>query len=147
MADARHLAAHPRVARLAFGSFDYCADLGSTHHREALLGARTELVLASRLAERPAPLDGVTAVLDDPTLVEDDARYAQSLGFGGKLCVHPSQIAAVLRGMRPTEAEIAWATLILETGDGAVAMGGLMVDEPVKRRARGIMARAGLVIS
>jgi len=147
IADARLLAAHPRVARLAFGSFDYCADIGCAHHRDALLGARTELVLASRLAERAPPLDGVTAALDDPTIAEDDARYDQSLGFGGKLCVHPSQIAAVLRGMRPTETDIAWAQRIVAAEGGASSVGGLMVDEPVKCRARGILARAGLVAS
>ena len=41
------------AARLAFGSIDYAADLGCSHTRQALLAARSELVVASRLAGRP----------------------------------------------------------------------------------------------
>lgn len=46
------------VARLAFGSVDFCADIGCAHEAEALLSARCELVLASRFAGIEPPLDG-----------------------------------------------------------------------------------------
>ena len=69
-------------ARLAFGSIDFAADLGCAHTREALQAARAELVLASRLAGRPAPIDGVTLSTRDDELVRADASYAASLGFG-----------------------------------------------------------------
>ncbi len=142
LADARRLATHPRVARLAFGSIDYCADLGCAHTRRALLLPRSELVLASRLARLPAPLDGVTAALNDPAVAEEDARHAVELGFGGKLCVHPRQIAAVFAGMRPSEEEIAWAERVGQTTGGAEDVGGTMIDEPVRLRAAAILARA-----
>ncbi|WP_035189420.1 aldolase/citrate lyase family protein, partial [Acidiphilium sp. JA12-A1] len=86
------------VARLAFGSIDFCADLGAAHTREALLHARAELVLAARLAALPPPIDGVTTAIDDEAAIEDDARHAASLGFGGKLCIHPRQIAPARQG-------------------------------------------------
>ncbi|WP_026869973.1 HpcH/HpaI aldolase/citrate lyase family protein [Inquilinus limosus] len=143
LAEARRIAALPSVARLAFGSIDYSADLGCAHTRDALLAARSELVLASRLAGRPAPLDGVTAAIDDATLVTGDARYARDLGFGGKLCIHPKQVAPVLDGFRPDEAEITWARRVLASGDGAAAVDGAMVNEPVRIRARSILARSG----
>ncbi|HQT61793.1 MULTISPECIES: CoA ester lyase [unclassified Acidiphilium] len=144
MAMAREIAASPAVRRLAFGSIDYCADLGATHLREVLLPARAELVLASRLAGLAAPLDGVTPALDDAALIEDDARHAMSLGFGGKLCIHPKQIGPARAGFAPAAAEIDWARQILAAGDeGAVAVGGTMVDAPVRLRARQILARAG----
>ena len=60
IAHARAIAGTPGVGRLAFGSVDYAADLGCAHAREALASARAELVLASRLAGIPPPLDGVT---------------------------------------------------------------------------------------
>jgi citrate lyase subunit beta/citryl-CoA lyase len=142
IAQARTLAAHPRVARLAFGSMDYCADLGCAHIREALLVPRTELAVASRLASRPSPLDGVTAALDDLALAESDARHACDLGFGGKLCVHPRQVAAVLRGMRPSEAELVWARAVEAAGPGVSVVGAMMVDAPVRARALHILARA-----
>ncbi len=142
LADARRIAATEGVARLAFGSIDYCADLGCEHTREALLSARSELVLASRLAGLTAPIDGVTTAIDDAALVTDDARHARSLGFLGKLCIHPRQVGPAREGFMPTLAEIDWAKRILASGDGAVAVDGAMVDEPVRLRARSILARA-----
>jgi citrate lyase subunit beta/citryl-CoA lyase len=112
--------------------------------REALLGARSEIVLASRLAGLPRPIDGVTTAIADETLIEDDARYAHALGFGGKLCIHPKQIAAARRGFAPSADEIAWAkTVIAAPGAGAVSTGGIMVDAPVRLRVRQILHAAG----
>ncbi|MEW6124336.1 MAG: CoA ester lyase [Pseudomonadota bacterium] len=140
LARARALAAHPAVARLAFGSVDFCADLGCAHIREGLLAARSELVLASRLAGIAAPIDGVTTRIDDAGEATDDARYARALGFGGKLAIHPRQIAPIRDGFRPSEADIAWAERVLASGEGAAAVDGAMVDEPVRIRARAILA-------
>jgi citrate lyase subunit beta/citryl-CoA lyase len=142
LAEARAIAALACVRRLAFGSVDFSADLGCAHTREALLAARGELVLASRLARKTAPIDGVTTSIDVDDLVSDDARHARDLGFGGKLCIHPRQIAPVLAGFAPTESEIAWARKILASGDGAVAVEGSMVDEPVRARARSLLSRS-----
>lgn len=144
LAAARTLAAHPAVARLAFGSVDFCADLGCAHVREALVSARAELVLASRLAGLPAPIDGVTTAIEDEALVIDDAHYARALGFGGKLAIHPRQITPVRTGFAPDAGEIAWAQKVVASGDGAAAVDGAMVDEPVRIRARAILSRAGL---
>ncbi len=144
VANAREIAGLSVVAGMAFGSIDFCADLGCAHTREALLMARAELVLASRLGGLAPALDGVTTSITDPGLAEDDARYAAGLGFGGKLCIHPSQVAAVLRGFAPSEAEIAWAAKILAGGeDGAANVDGTMVDAPVRARARRILDDAG----
>ncbi len=141
LADARAITAHPAVARIAFGSIDFCADLGCAHEREALLSARSELVLASRLGGLPAPIDGVTTAIDNAILITDDARYGRMLGFGGKLCIHPKQIDPVRAGYAPDEAEIAWAERVLGSGDGAAAIDGEMVDEPVRIRARAIISK------
>lgn len=141
LADARRIAHTRNVAGIAFGSVDFCADLGCAHTREALLAARSELVLASRLAGLAAPIDGVTTIIDDAALIADDTRHARDLGFGGKLCIHPRQIEAVHTGFAPSEAEIAWARKVLASGDGAVALDNVMVDEPVRIRARATLRR------
>lgn len=143
LAQARALAAHPAVRRLAFGSVDFCADLGCAHIRDALLTARSELVLASRLAGIAAPIDGVTTRIDDPSEATDDARYARDLGFSGKLAIHPRQIAPIRDGFRPSAEDIAWAERVLASGEGAAAVDGAMVDEPVRIRARAILAARG----
>jgi len=142
LAMVREIARAPAASRLAFGSIDFCADLGLAHTREALLTARSELVLASRLGGCLPPLDGVTTSLRDASLVEDDARHARALGFGGKLCIHPAQIAPVLQGFAPSENEIAWAERVLEVAEqGVGAVEGTMVDAPVRTRARQILQR------
>lgn len=143
LANARAIAAVPGVVRLAFGSVDYCADLGCAHQRDVLLPARSELVLASRLAGIAAPLDGVTVRLDDPAETEEDARHARALGMSGKLCIHPRQIDPVRRAFAPSEADLTWARRVLASGDGAVMLDGEMVDEPVRLRARAVIAAAG----
>lgn len=140
LANARTIAAVDGVARLAFGSVDFCADLGCAHLRDILLPARSELVLASRLGGIAAPIDGVTVQLNEPVVTFEDARHARDLGFTGKLCIHPRQIAEVKRAFAPSEDEIYWAKRVLESGDNAVAVDGVMVDEPVRIRARAILA-------
>ncbi|ALN71896.1 CoA ester lyase [Aureimonas sp. AU20] len=142
LANARALA--QVSARLAFGSFDFAADLGCRHTREALLLARLELVLASRLAGRPAPIDGVTASTRDEAEIEADAAHAAALGFAGKLLIHPAQIAPAARSFAPAEGEIAWAERAIAAGQGggAVALDGEMVDAPVLLRAQAILRAA-----
>ncbi|WP_454658743.1 HpcH/HpaI aldolase/citrate lyase family protein [Bosea beijingensis] len=141
LADARRIATTRNVARIAFGSIDFSADLGCAHTREALLLARSELVVASRLAGLPQPIDGVTTAIDDVPLIASDARHARDLGFSGKLCIHPRQLAAIQAGFAPDEAEVLWARKVMASGDGAVAIDGAMVDEPVRIRARSILKR------
>ena len=142
LARAREIAALPGIARLVFGSIDFCADLGCEHRREILLPARMELVLAARLAGGPAPIDGVTARLDDASETHSDAEHARTLGMTGKLCIHPRQVPQVLRAFAPSAAEIDWARRVVASGDGAVSVEGAMIDEPVRRRARAILSRA-----
>src|SRR5690606_34807527 len=134
--NAREIARAEGVARLAFGSVDFCADLGCMHARNVLLPARFELVMASRLAGIAAPIDGVTLEMQVAEAAASDAAHARALGMGGRLCIHPSQVEPVLSAFRPTEAEIKWAQKILASGDGAVSIDGVMVDEPVRIRAR-----------
>ena len=141
IAAARQLA--QACARLAFGSIDYAADLGCAHTRDALLTARAELVLASRLAGRPAPIDGVTVSTRDAELVRADAAYAAALGFGGKLIIHPAQLKPAALGFCPADDEVAWAKRVLEAGadKGAALVDGGMIDAPVRARAQQILQR------
>lgn len=133
------------VARVAFGSVDLGAELGvDPDDHEALLYARSALVLASAAAECAAPLDGVsTAVHDDAAVATDSAR-AVRLGFGGKLCVHPRQVGIVNDTFSPTAEELDWARRIAAAArSGEVCVvDGRMVDKPVIERAARLLARA-----
>lgn len=140
------IAAAPGVSRLVFGSVDFSADLGCAHEWEALLLARAQLVLASRVAGLAAPVDGVTLAIDDTQAIEADAKRAAALGFAAKLCIHPRQIAPVLRGFSPSPQEAAWAARVLAAaGEGAAAVEGVMIDAPVRLRAGQILRRASLI--
>ncbi len=143
---ARGLATLDEIAatadRLVFGSLDLATDLGCAHQREPLAMARSRFVLAARLADTPAPIDGVTLSIKDEAVIEADARYGASFGFGGKLLIHPAQIMPARRGFAPTGEDFAWATTVVaNASDGAArAVDGTMVDAPVLARARQIVA-------
>jgi citrate lyase subunit beta / citryl-CoA lyase len=149
LAGAREIALSPGVARLAFGHLDYALDLGARPTWSAMLQARSELVLASRLAGLPGPVDGVTARLDDLELIAADVRSAVELGMTGKLLIHPRQVTATRRGFAPDEEAVRWAIRVIAAADGAATSGtaatridGEMVDAPVIARARAILSKA-----
>lgn len=141
------IAGAPGVQRLAFGSIDFQVDLGMRDALEdELLFFRSQLVLASRLAGLQAPVDGVSTAIDDAERLRDDVLRARRLGFGGKLCIHPRQVAGVNRYFAPSEAERDWAQRVLDAATAsrgaAVAVDGKMVDRPVILRAQAILDEA-----
>ncbi|WP_327287410.1 HpcH/HpaI aldolase/citrate lyase family protein [Streptomyces sp. NBC_01198] len=133
------------VARLAFGAVDFALDIDADETDEALLLAREALVVASRAARKPPPLDSVTTSLA-PGAAASDARRARALGFGGKLLIHPAQVGPVAEAFRPTDVQVRWARGVLDAAgraaNGAVGKDGQMLDRPVVDRARRIVERA-----
>lgn len=128
--------------RLAFGALDFAVDAGGD--ADPLLdAARVELVLASRLAGAPAPVESPSASIRDLEAVESAAEHAVALGFGGMLAIHPAQLPTIAAAFRPTGAQIAWARRVVGAGAGAVQVDGVMVDAPVLRRARRVLAAVG----
>jgi len=140
VSNAHLIADHPRVSRLAFGAIDFAADIDAT--AELVFDvARAGIVIASRSAGIPGPIESPTPRFDDTAFVEAEARRARELGFTAKLCIHPAQIGPVNEGFAPTEAEITWATTIVSLDGGAVQLDGVMVDKPVVDRATAILER------
>ncbi|MBK4733167.1 HpcH/HpaI aldolase/citrate lyase family protein [Noviherbaspirillum pedocola] len=143
---ALELARAPKVERLLFGSIDFSVDIGMEETVESLQYFRSQLALVSRLAGIAAPVDGVTTVLDDAERILQDTRRARRDGFGGKLCIHPKQVAAVNAAFMPAADEIAWAERVLEAAaaaqGAAVAVDGRMVDRPVILKAQSIREEA-----
>jgi citrate lyase subunit beta/citryl-CoA lyase len=109
-----------------------------------LLYFRSKLVLASRLAGLPPPVDGVTPSIHDAVVLKSDVSRSKRLGFGAKLCTHPNQIGEVHSTFSPTTEEIFWAQRVLQAMDAskgaAVALDGKMVDRPVWLKAQRIAA-------
>ena len=137
------IAAVPGVQRLVFGTIDFQADLDIEGDGPELLFFRSRIVLASRLAGLQPPVDGVSTAIDDPMRIEADALQARRFGFGGKLCIHPKQVAAVNRGFSPTPAQVDWARRVIDadaaSGGAPVAVDGKMVDRPVVLKAQAVL--------
>ncbi|MBK5010946.1 CoA ester lyase [Pseudomonas sp. S60] len=137
----------PGVERLAFGSIDFQVDLGCDGSDEALLHARSRIVLASRVAGLQAPVDGVSVALDDEAVIAAESRRSRALGFAGKLCIHPRQVAVVNAAFSPTREELEWAARVVaaceRSAGAAVSVDGAMVDLPVLLRAQNLLAMAG----
>ncbi len=139
------IAAATGVARLAFGSLDYMADLDLPANSVALDYAAAHIAVASRAAGLPSPLAGVTPELDTER-VSADMLAAKALGFGAKMCIHPAQVAAVHTALAPSAQELAWAQRVLKawaaSAGGAIQLDGKMVDRPVVLKAERITAHA-----
>ncbi|WP_438998444.1 HpcH/HpaI aldolase/citrate lyase family protein [Variovorax beijingensis] len=148
LAAADELAAAPQVLRLAFGNLDFQADLGLACDADEaeLVPVRLALLLASRRAGLPAPIDGVTADWRDTQRLAADTARARRGGFGAKLCIHPDQVAPVQAALGPSDGELAWARRVIEAvrsaGGGVVSLDGRMVDAPVVRLAERLVALA-----
>lgn len=134
-----------RVRRLAFGAGDYTLDLGVTWtlEEEELAAARSEMVLASRCAGLEAPIDTVFTELQEKEGFVRSCRRGAAMGFQGKLCIHPNQLAEANTAFGPAPAEVERARRVVAAFEEAEASGmasiqvdGRFVDYPIASRAR-----------
>jgi len=140
----------PPVAVAYFGAEDFVADMGGVRTlagTEALY-ARSRVALAARLAGVPA-VDQVVTRLDAEDHFLADAADGRALGYRGKLCIHPSQVALANRAFSPSPEEVDRARRLMfayeqavARGEAAIAFEGQMVDEPLARHARAVIAAA-----
>lgn len=144
---ARTLAESGLARQLVFGSIDFQVDLRIEGEFDELLYFRSQLVLVSRLAGLPGPIDGVSVAIEDGEQVRAETLYGKRLGFGGKLCIHPKQVPVVNACFLPTAEEQAWARRVLDAAaasrGSAVQVDGKMIDLPVMRKAEEILASVG----
>jgi citrate lyase subunit beta / citryl-CoA lyase len=82
LANALEIAKCTGVQRLVFGALDFQVDLGITEEDTELLYFRSQLVLASRLAEIQPPIETPTTSIESEDLVRSDTLRARRLGFG-----------------------------------------------------------------
>jgi len=138
------IAATAGVARLAFGSVDFGTETGITDSGDAMTMIRTQIVLESCFAGLAPPIDGVSVGFDDREQMLTDTRRSKELGFGGKLCIHPKQVAPVNEAFAPGPDEVAWAHRVLDamasSNGGATTVDGKMVDKPIVVQAERILA-------
>ena len=137
------LCAAPGLVRLSFGTVDFQVDAGIDGDGVEIDAVRTAMVLHSKAAGLQSPVDGVSTDLSDDARLAQDAQRSRRFGFGGKLCVHPRQVATVNAAFAPAQADIEWAERVIAalSGDhGAVAIDGKLIDKPIVDRARLVLA-------
>jgi citrate lyase subunit beta/citryl-CoA lyase len=143
--------ASKRVRQLMFGAVDFALDLDIDIADEtgAMAHARFAVALASRQAGLAAPLDTVFTDIRDLDGLRAASNRARAMGFGGKACIHPGQIATINEVFSPSAAELTRAREIVAafdaaeaSGAAAVSVGGVMVDYPVVEKARRVLASA-----
>ena len=146
------LAAHPDVVALMWGGEDLVADLGGTSsrgedgsYREVVRHARSAVLLAARAHGRSA-IDAVHLDLPDHDGVRAEAVDAAASGFTATACLHPDQVGVVRAAYAPSAEEVERARELLDAaeraGSGVFAHDGRMVDGPLLRHARTLLARA-----
>ena len=150
--DARTIAsATPRVLGLVAGGEDLATALDAEPTPEVLYLPKLLVHLAAKAAGvRSFGLLRTVADYGDLAAVEQSAREARALGFDGASCVHPSVVPILNRAFAPSGEELDRASRLIAAadeakarGEGAFAFEGKMVDEPVVKRARALLERAG----
>lgn len=146
----RLLAGAPAVHAVYFGAEDFASELGARRTPGGLevLYARSRVLLAARAAGIVAIDQAVGEVRDDHRF-RDDAAAGRDLGFHGKLCVTPRQVALAHEAFTPTEDEVAHARRMLAAyseaaarGTGTVVVDGMLVEGPLVKRAEAVVALA-----
>ena len=132
------------VVALAIGLEDYTADIGvqRTDQGKESFWLRSQVVNAARAAGIQ-PIDTVFSDVADMDGLRQSVVEAKSLGFDGKGCIHPRQIAVIHEAFAPEKEEVAKATRIVRAfelataaGLGVVSLGSKMIDPPVVKRAQ-----------
>ena len=150
VADARAILAHHQVNSAYFGAEDFIADMGGvrTDGNAEVAFARAQVALAARLAGVPALDQVVTDFRNDERFVTEAAQ-ARAMGYAGKLCIHPGQVALANEQFMPSVEEVERARRLLDayeaastSGIAAIDFEGQMVDEPLAAHARRVIELA-----
>jgi citrate lyase subunit beta/citryl-CoA lyase len=131
---------------------DFLRDVGGAMTEDALetLYARSQLVLAARLSGIRSPVEGVYTRLDDDAGLEHTTRQSRAVGFFGRSALHPRQVPIINAVFTPSEAEVAWANMVMDAASRAEASGssalrlpnGDFVDVAIVRRAEATLRLA-----
>jgi len=131
-----------------FGAEDFAAEIGGrrTPRGDEVYTARSLVVMAARAAGLIAIDQAVVDIRNDELFLEDSSR-GRDLGYEGKICVTPGQVKLAHRAFSPTVEERDYARRLVAAYEGATARGigtidfeGRMIDGPLLKRARQILA-------
>ena len=143
-----------RARRLLFGAGDFTLDMDINWSTdEAEFGPfRSAIVLASRAAGLEAPIDTVWVDLRNADGFARSVARVRALGFQGKLCIHPDQVAVVNAAFGPSADQVALAVRVVEafqaaeaSGSAAIQLDGQFIDYPFLYRAQKVLQTANRI--
>jgi citrate lyase subunit beta/citryl-CoA lyase len=145
----------PRLYGLTWGAEDLAASVGASANKRPDGGWTQPFQLARALCLFGASAAGVPAIdtlhgdIRDTAGLRGSCVEARRDGFGGKLAIHPDQVAVINECFTPSAAEIAHASRVVSLfaanpGVAALALDGRMLDIPHLRQAEKVLASAGL---
>lgn len=142
--------ASDRIVAIAFGGEDYTNDLGIERldDESNVSYARSVICNAARAAGILA-LDTPFFRFRDVEALGRNSAESKRIGFKGRFAIHPTQIDTLNACYSPNEAEIEEARRIVSAfehaerqGRGSTSLDGRVIDIPVVRRARALLAQA-----
>jgi citrate lyase subunit beta/citryl-CoA lyase len=140
-----------RTRRIAFGAGDFTLDTGITWTRDEteLASYRAAFVTLSRAAGLEPPLDTVWTDIKDQDGFTRSVENVRGLGFQGKMCIYPDQVAVTNRAFTPTEETIAQARRVVQAfaeaetkGLASIQLDGKFIDYPIVFAARRVLEKA-----
>jgi len=141
-----------RLIALGFAGEDLASDLGVVARSggtfNPLLAEARRAVAMAAAAAGVAAVDTPFPDPRDPEGLMREARDAAGLGFAGKLCIHPQQIATIHAAFRPEPEQVEWGRAVIAALDnastGVATVNGRMVDRAHLRLARRYVRSAEL---
>lgn len=144
------IAAVPGVTHLQVGEADLRADLNVTFGpgETELLLVRQKAVVICAAFGLPAPIAPVSVEFRDLDAFREGTQQLARMGYVGRSCIHPAQVAVVNEEFTPSADELKRARDLITRADEAANAGlgvfvdddGRMVDEAIVRGARRIVA-------
>jgi citrate lyase subunit beta/citryl-CoA lyase len=147
---APEIAAADDTDALVFGAEDLAADLGATRTDEGteVLYARERVVVAASAAGVDA-VDTVFTDFEDEEGLRAETEFALTLGYDGKLAIHPAQVPVINGAFTPDAEEVEWAERVVAAREdaadddrGVFEVDGEMIDAPLIAQAERILSRA-----
>ncbi|MFT4656809.1 MAG: citrate lyase subunit beta/citryl-CoA lyase [Minisyncoccia bacterium] len=132
---------------------DLVADLGVTWTPEGtgLMYSRAKVLMDARAAGIQYPMEAVFMDFRNLDAFRVECEIARTLGYVGKVAIHPMQIPVIHEVFTPSDEDVAHQRHILDefekalaAGSASIAVDGKMVDYAVARVARAVLARAAV---
>jgi len=147
--------ASPRAESTSLGVDDYCLHLGiepSEDGTELYFPLSMIVTVCKAEGLNPMGVVGTVAGFKDTVGFEQAAQRGRELGCTGAFCIHPKQVPILNRVFSPVPEKMDWARRAVqafeqgvEQGKAAISLDGRMVDTPIYKQAKLLIARAAAI--